>query len=364
MFGATVLLFFLMGRPLRRAPHARALLPMDHRLLAVPSAGGLRQSRAPVGDTIAASVVGHVDGSGFARRTHADAVLCPFLAAAYANGDLAVSSRTPAGALSSGPLSGGGVAPRAGLADLAAHAALATGVTEADGGGTARRVPRGFVTPDAVRNALLAVGVRSKAIIATLGALPPAMNLFALASDHALDHRISAEIRSPLSIEPAREQKPLQDLLKFAQARRLYAAELGQAVAHFAEVPSVTGGARKHGVRSMAAILALTLEVFGQIDPSRGGERFLTTTDLRGFYLSGRYPTTFAHTHHHVDLAAFTATLDTIARSAEAISPIAADEARRAAHGAMLAAMERKQALAAEARARADESRAGWNLSE
>jgi hypothetical protein len=175
-------------------------------------------------------------GAGYRLRPNADAIPCPFLVSAYNNGDL---------------------------------------VPEANG--TLHR--------DVIEEALARVGL-GKEIRSALAALvvskdgdveATTLNLFEL-RDSGLDHTGSTGIR-----DPKVDASQLPALLEFARDGRMYHEDFAAAARHFGLVDPGAKGALVETIELTALV-----EVFGREDD--GGERYLTTDDVRRVWLEGRYP--------------------------------------------------------------------------
>lgn len=175
------------------------------------------------------------DSKGYRIRPGADEIPCPFLTAAYNNGDL---------------------------------------VPEEDG--TLHR--------DVIEEALARVGLAkslrerlSTMVVTRADESPDTFNLFKL-RDSSIDHTGSTGIRDP-EVDPSK----LPELLGFGENGRMYRKHFASAASHFGALDPGAKGSLVETIEMTAL-----LEVFGRVDED--GERYLTDEDVRGLWLEGRYP--------------------------------------------------------------------------
>lgn len=171
---------------------------------------------------------------GYRIRPNVDKIPCPFLAAAYNNGDL---TPEPDGTLNTKDLD-----------DALAGVGISHGV-----------------------RAILVVGAdKTDEILESL-------NLFKL-RDSILDHSGSTGIRDP-KVNPQK----LDELLSFGEGGKMFEKHFAVAANEFARRdPGFVGTVTE--TTEFTAIL----QVFGRIDGN--GNRYLTNSDIKGLWLDGRYP--------------------------------------------------------------------------
>ena len=171
---------------------------------------------------------------GYRVRPDVDKIPCPFLAAAYNNGDL---TPAPDGTLNTRQLD-----------DALADVGISHGV-----------------------RSILVSGADNTDLI------PESLNLFKL-RDSSLDHSGSTGIRDP-KVSPQK----LDDLLSFGENGKMFEK-------HFAVAANEFAGRDPGFAGTVAETFEFTaiLQVFGRVDKS--GDRYLTNADIKGLWLEGRYP--------------------------------------------------------------------------
>jgi hypothetical protein len=151
--------------------------------------------------------------------------------------------------------------------------------------GDLKPAPDGSVDMKALDQALgglgLGASVRSALVKVADGTdkMPDSFNLFNL-RDSNIDHSGSTGIRDP-KVDPEK----LDTFLSFGSGGRFYADNLAKAMDHF---KSIDPGFKGTAIETVE--MSALLQVFGRVDPDRGGERYFNNDDIKGLWLDGKYP--------------------------------------------------------------------------